>query len=198
VTRVVDQSVLVLNRNWQPVAVFSVGVAVTTVVREMGWVLHPESFELLGWETWTERAPEGMRSIKTPSGAVPAPELIVLRAYAGQPKRQVRFNRSNLYRRDRFACQYCGVKPGARALTIDHVQPRSRGGPTSWENCVAACAPCNRRKADKTPAEARMPLRVRPARPSWRPALRVREVRPAWATFVGAIDVGEGKEGEPA
>ncbi len=190
-TRVIDQSVLVLNRNWQPVAVFSVGVAVTTVMREMGWVLEPETYRLLDFDAWCASEPQGARLIKTPSGGVPAPDIVVLKEYAGQPRRGVSFSRKNLYRRDGYACQYCGGRPGPRALTIDHVQPRSRGGPTSWENCVAACEPCNRRKADKTPREAQMPLRTRPAKPRWKPGLSVsaRDVRPTWESFVSKRNV---------
>jgi 5-methylcytosine-specific restriction endonuclease McrA len=60
-------------------------------------------------------------------------------------------------------CGYCG---GA-ASTIDHVLPRSRGGANTWENTVAACGRCNGRKGNRTPAEARMPLRRAPWRPSW-------------------------------
>jgi 5-methylcytosine-specific restriction endonuclease McrA len=193
-TRVIDQSVLVLNRNWQPVAIFSVGVAITTVMREMGWILEPESCRLLEWEAWCATEPQGARPVKTPSGSVPAPEVIVLREYAGQPRRGTGFSRANLFRRDEFTCQFCGFVAkhlGAEALTIDHVLPRSRGGGTTWENCVAACEPCNSRKADRTPQEAGMPLRQRPRKPRWQPTLKVAEqhVRPAWETFVSGSGV---------
>jgi 5-methylcytosine-specific restriction endonuclease McrA len=57
---------------------------------------------------------------------------------------------------------YCG----GHATTIDHVLPRSRGGSNSWRNTVAACGGCNQRKGDRTPAEARMPLRVSPHAPT--------------------------------
>jgi len=126
-TRVIDQSVLVLNRNWQPVAVFSVGVAITTVMREMGWILEPKTYRLLEFEAWRESEPEGARMIKTPSGGVPAPDIIVLKEYAGQPKRGLSFSRRNLYRRDDYTCQFCGDRPGASALTIDHAAARRAG-----------------------------------------------------------------------
>ena len=61
-TSVIDQPVLVLNRHWQPVAVLSVGVAITTVVRGMGWVVEPESYQLLEFEAWCALEPEGGRS----------------------------------------------------------------------------------------------------------------------------------------
>jgi 5-methylcytosine-specific restriction endonuclease McrA len=190
-TRVIDQSVLVLNRNWQPVAISSVGVAITTVVREMGWVLEPETCQLLTWEDWVGSEPENVRSVKTPSGSVPAPEVVVLREYAGQPRRGNGFSRANLYRRDDFTCQFCGARLGAENLTIDHVLPRSRGGGTSWTNCVAACEPCNSRKADRTPRQAGMLLLSKPRKPRWQPSLKVaaQHVRPAWETFVSGSGV---------
>ncbi len=192
-TRVVDEPVLVLNRHWQPVAFLTVGVAVTTVMREMGWVLHPETYALLSFEGWCEEAPPTVtRWIKTPSGLLPAPEVVVLREYEGQPRRGVAFSRKNLLRRDGHTCQYCGGQPGAEALTIDHVLPRSRGGPTSWENCVIACGPCNGLKADRTPEEAGLRLRTQPRRPAWKPRLSVRRrhYREGWAPFVkGGVEV---------
>ena len=71
--------------------------------------------------------------------------------------------------RDRETCQYCGARPGTRELTIDHVVPRVQGGVSSWENCVLACMDCNRRKANRTPEEARMALLERPVKPRWSP-----------------------------
>jgi 5-methylcytosine-specific restriction endonuclease McrA len=65
--------------------------------------------------------------------------------------------------RDRHRCGYCG----GQATTIDHVLPRSRGGRNTWLNTVAACGGCNQRKGDRTPAEARMSLRVTPYAPTW-------------------------------
>ena len=194
-TRVIDQLVLVLNRNWQPVAFLRVSVAIASVVRGMAWVVEPETYRLLEWDDWVHLEPEGARMVKTSSGGVPAPDVIVLRQYRTRPRRGVAFTRRNLYRRDGYSCQYCGVQPGVGELTIDHVQPRSRAGATSWENCVVACGPCNRAKADRTPAEAGMQLRCRPARPTWREGLRVDsgEVRPTWVDFVkgdAVVEVG--------
>ncbi len=79
-------------------------------------------------------------------------------------------------------CQYCGVNLPGHELQIEHVMPRSRGGPTTWENTVAACDDCNSRKADKTPREAGMTLRKKPEPPRWKPGIRIPqgEVRPMW------------------
>lgn len=73
------------------------------------------------------------------------------------------FTRDKMLRRDGYTCQYCGTKRGK--MTMDHVIPQSRGGATSWENCVTACQPCNGRKDNMTPEEANMKLLKKPKRP---------------------------------
>ena len=65
--------------------------------------------------------------------------------------------------RDRFNCQYCG---SPEDLTFDHIIPRSKGGQTTWENVVAACSPCNLRKGNLTPQQARMFPRQFPFAPT--------------------------------
>lgn len=79
----------------------------------------------------------------------------------------VKFSRVNILYRDHFTCQYCHTRFKSQELTLDHVYPKSQGGETSWENIVAACAPCNNKKADKLPFQTNMkPLR-RPKEPKW-------------------------------
>lgn len=79
-------------------------------------------------------------------------------------RNRVPFSKKNIHIRDGGKCMYCGVT-GER-LTIDHVIPKSRGGKTSWDNCVASCKKCNAVKADRTPNEARMSLIKRPNQPT--------------------------------
>lgn len=76
------------------------------------------------------------------------------------------YNRGVVLARDDFKCQYCSKQLSYREATVDHVMPSSRGGRSQWNNCVAACKTCNRRKGDRTPAEANMTLINRPGRPS--------------------------------
>lgn len=71
-----------------------------------------------------------------------------------------------LYARDLHMCAYCGDELPPRSLTIDHVMPRSRGGKNTWVNTVSACKPCNVRKGNKTPEEAKMHLLYVPYSPS--------------------------------
>ena len=89
------------------------------------------------------------------------PSVVVLKEYV-RPQKRVAFTRFNLFLRDEFRCQYCGSKGD---LTFDHVLPRSRGGVTSWENVVAACAPCNLKKANRLLKRSGLTLRRRPHRP---------------------------------
>jgi 5-methylcytosine-specific restriction endonuclease McrA len=76
-------------------------------------------------------------------------------------------SRRTVLARDHYTCQYCQQQLGRANLTIDHVVPRSRGGETRWENVVTACGACNRRKGNRTPQEAKMPLHRQPRRPRY-------------------------------
>ncbi|OYX31938.1 MAG: HNH endonuclease [Caulobacterales bacterium 32-69-10] len=100
--------------------------------------------------------------VRSPSFEMPLPSVVALKNYVTQD-RQPAFTRFNLFLRDSFVCQYCGS--GAE-LTFDHVHPRSRGGRTTWENIVTACAPCNLMKGGRTPAEAHMHPARHPSRPT--------------------------------
>ena len=113
------------------------------------------------------------------------PEVVCLTRFDRLPSTAVTFSRRNVARRDHYICQYCGDQPGWEAITIDHVVPRSQGGPTSWQNCVAACVACNGRKADRTPEQAGMRLRKAPSRPAWKPLFSARSaVSESWAKFL--------------
>ncbi len=96
-------------------------------------------------------------------GFMECPSVIRMRYYIVRPYRQAPLNRKNILQRDWFTCQYCG-KPGR---TVDHVQPRSRGGKFEWDNLVCACARCNFQKKNRTPGEASMKLLSMPERPRY-------------------------------
>jgi len=105
------------------------------------------------------------RPLRSPSITIAMPAVVRLLRLVPRPRVQVKFSRSNVYRRDEHACQYCGERPGVTGLTYDHVMPRARGGRTSWTNIVTCCVRCNLRKGDRTPIEAGMLLRRAPQRP---------------------------------
>jgi len=85
---------------------------------------------------------------------------------------RVTFTKRNVLIRDRFKCAYCGAR--REKLSIDHIIPKSRGGKMTFENCVAACKPCNLKKGGRTPSEARMYLKVRPYQPTISEFLRLK------------------------
>ena len=89
------------------------------------------------------------------------------------PKKEVKFTRHNIFERDHNTCQYCGKVFDRKDLNLDHVIPRDRGGPTTWENIVCSCIKCNTQKANRTPQEAGMHLIRKPKRPKWRPFVQV-------------------------
>ena len=149
----VTMHVLVLDQGYQPHRVISWQRAVCMVFG--GKVEVVEEYD------------EEIRSV---SITIRMPAVVRLFRRVRQRGRAVRFSRFNVLLRDRFTCQYCGDRVPAKELTLDHVVPRARGGPTRWTNVVAACRPCNHHKSDRTPDEARMPLRQSPQQPKFLPS----------------------------
>ena len=99
--------------------------------------------------------------VRSPSMTLKIPSVVVLKDYV-KPQKRVAFTRFNLFLRDEFQCQYCGAKGD---LTFDHVVPRAAGGITSWENVVAACAPCNLKKGSRSLRQVGFSLRKPPRQP---------------------------------
>ena len=99
--------------------------------------------------------------VRSPSTEIRLPSVVVLKDYV-HPQKRVAFTRFNLFLRDEFRCQYCGAQGD---LTFDHVVPRARGGVTSWENVVAACARCKLRKGSKSLARSGLSLCRAPRQP---------------------------------
>ena len=128
---------LVLNADFQPLSYFPLSLlawdrAIKAVVEATHYVV--EEYDTV---------------VHSPSTAMRLPSVLALRKYHPVPKR-VAFTRFNVFLRDRFRCQYCGEKHPSADLTFDHVIPKCMGGPTSWDNVVAACSPCNVRKDNAT------------------------------------------------
>ena len=91
------------------------------------------------------------------------PKVIRLTKYVNLPYRRMNLSKHNIFKRDGFACMYCGDDTN---LTLDHVMPKSRGGENTWKNLVACCSKCNNKKDDRTPKEAGMKLRRKPLIPT--------------------------------
>ena len=107
------------------------------------------------------------RRIHSPSVAFEMPSIVrYVRGRRHYRQMRVRFSKASVFARDKGQCQYCSADLSMSQATFDHVLPRSRSGRTTWENVVIACRPCNQRKADRTPEEARMRLNQTPKRPA--------------------------------
>ncbi len=183
---VLDHPSLVLNRSWIAIHVTTVRRALCLLYSEAAVVVDTESlqtFDFDGWFRW-DRSPSD-RWVRTPGIRIAAPEVIQLRAYNKVPAYDAPFTRRNLFERDGHMCQYCGARVGSDRLSIDHVTPRSKGGKTSWDNCVLACVRCNSTKGDRTVREAGLRLLRQPKPPRWTPYLNLKrsEHLESWAKF---------------
>ncbi len=183
---VLERPTLVLNRNWQPVGVATVARSLVKVWNETARIVDPADYQQYSWLDWSKLAPSADESyIQTPRFRLRVPEVVTLNHYDRVPSNAVTFSRRNIFKRDRFTCQYCRKHVKSEELTIDHVVPRSQGGVSSWDNCVLACVECNSKKADRTPFQAGMRLRKKPARPVWKPLYATRGVRiDSWSRFI--------------
>ena len=185
-TSVLQRPTLVLNRNWQPVNVATVARALVLLWNESARVVDPTDYQTLSWKDWSQLRPaEGDAFVQAIRFKIRVPEIITLNEYDRLPTTAVTFSRRNIFKRDKYVCQYCHKQTGSEDLTIDHVVPRAQGGDSRWENCVLACVDCNHRKADRTPDEAGMPLRRNPRRPDWKPLYAMHDMRiESWSKFV--------------
>ena len=161
--------VLLLNNTFEPLTALPLRRAVVLVVCGKAEVVHGDSAGVV---------------LHSATAAVEVPSVIRLSNFVRVPYRgRVPLSRSALMLRDSHRCAYCS----ARAETIDHVVPRSRGGSHSWENCVACCAKCNRRKADKTLNELGWQLAVAPRAPRgrhWRLLAGSSDPDPLWLPYL--------------
>ena len=182
---VLQRPTLVLNRSWQPIHVGTVARSLQMLWNDTAMIVNPNTYETYGWEEWTQIDPKvGELFVGSVNLKICAPEVITLTKYDKTPVKNVSFSRRNLFRRDQYTCQYCGVKPGSEELTIDHILPRSRSGMTNWVNCVLACVNCNKRKANKLPTEAHMKLIREPGKPRWGPLYGTSVRIESWQKFI--------------
>jgi len=185
-----NTGVLVLNKSYFPVHVTTVRRAFSLLYSGIAKAVDT-SYTTFDFESWSELATATHDdTIGMVGRAMRVPRVILLVGYDRVPKRRVKFNRINIYLRDKNRCQYCGKKFNRRDLNLDHVIPRSRGGHTSWENVVSSCFDCNCTKGGRTPREAGMKLLTHPTRPApgslgqLIPSARYEE----WKPFLNIVD----------
>lgn len=159
---------LVLNATFEPINVCTVRRAIVLLLKAKAEVLEEAQ-----WALHAERI------------ALARPFVIRLTSYVRLPRdaHRRKITRRAVFARDDWTCQYCGVRAN---LTVDHVIPRSKGGLSNWENIVASCAPCNRRKADRTPGQSGMHPARAPRQPRAEIFIRVSSptIPPAWRAYL--------------
>lgn len=163
-------STLLLNASYEPLKIISWERAITLFF--LGKVEVVEQYE---------------KDIRSVSLVIKIPAVVRLLKYVKLGKRKPPLNKINLLIRDAYTCQYCTSRLKKDEATIDHVRPRSKGGGSTWDNVVVACATCNRKKGNKTLKEASMKLLTPPRAPEWLPVLNCEfliDVPSIWKIFL--------------
>jgi 5-methylcytosine-specific restriction endonuclease McrA len=188
---VLNASVLVLNRSFLPIHITTARRAFSLLYRGSAHAVN-EHYETFDFDSWSELGRAAREeAIGVASGWIRVPRVILLTTFDRVPVRQVRFNRANIYARDRSTCQYCGRRFARSSLNLDHVVPRSQGGRSTWENVVCSCIDCNRRKGGRTPDQAGLRLIRRPVKPRWISLAGLaggREGYPEWRPYLSIVD----------
>ncbi len=185
-TIALESSVLVLNKFFAAVHVVNAKRAFAMLCKESAEVVSIDggqynSYDFTSWvdvSTFKEECdlPDENRyeSIKTFSLEIRVPKIIRLIVYDKLPKATIKFNRKNIFARDKNRCQYCGKKVPTSELSLDHVIPRTQGGTSSWKNIVCACTNCNKHKGGRRPEEAGMKLICKPVKPRHCPLIQLK------------------------
>jgi len=185
-TIALESSVLVLNKFFAAVHVVNAKRAFAMLCKESAEVVSIDdgqynSYDFTSWVDVSAfkaecELPDEDRyeSIKTFSLEVRVPKIIRLVVYDKLPKATIKFNRKNIFARDKNRCQYCGKKVPTSELSLDHVIPRTQGGTSNWKNIVCACTNCNKHKGGRRPEEAGMKLICKPIKPNHCPLIQLK------------------------
>ena len=192
-----NKKILVLDKNYQPIRIVNVRGAIYLVFREAANVIDGDYnvFELQEWLRHSKHRMEvdddfpALRSIDSAFGI---PDIIILRNFIQKKPRESVCTKMNIFMRDLFQCQYCGVRISQGNATIDHVVPRSRGGEITWKNAVTSCKDCNNKKGHKALSECGMKLHKKPSPLVWDHNYFMRYCKrypnKVWARFLGVRD----------
>jgi 5-methylcytosine-specific restriction endonuclease McrA len=147
---------LLLNADYAPIKFISDVDAITLFYKQRVEVVYGLDGNLSEWD----------EEFRSPSTSIKVPATLRLLKRVTKKWKVPRFRKKVLYNRDNWSCQFCGEHLNWKTITVDHLLPSSRGGDSSWLNCVVACKACNRYKSNKTPEEAGMTLLNKPAPPN--------------------------------
>jgi 5-methylcytosine-specific restriction endonuclease McrA len=167
-------NVLLLNADMSPVSLLPLS---TVSWQEAIRYIVLDKVEVMEWyDEWI---------VHSATWETRVPAIIMLKEYQ-KPKSTMRLSKRNIFLRDEYTCQYCGVECNDATATLDHVLPQSLGGKTTWENSTTACKPCNYKKA----ASTKMKPVSKPYKPHFWDLVGKRKkrgfhlVHPSWANYL--------------
>jgi 5-methylcytosine-specific restriction endonuclease McrA len=184
--RALESSVLVLNKFYAAVHIVNVKRAFALLFKESAEVVSIDNgqYNSYDFSSWVDVSAfkaeyelpdeDPYESIRTFSIEIRVPKIIRLVVYDKLPKARVKFNRKNIFARDKNICQYCGKRFPTSELSLDHVVPRTQGGISTWKNIVCACTDCNKHKGGRRPVEAGMKLIRKPVQPKHCPIIQLK------------------------
>ena len=184
--RALESSVLVLNKFYAAVHIVNVKRAFALLFKESAEVVSIDNgqYNSYDFSSWVDVSAfkaeyelpdeDAYESIRTFSIEIRVPKIIRLVVYDKLPKTKVKFNRKNIFARDKNVCQYCGKRFPTSELSLDHVVPRTQGGISTWKNIVCACTDCNKHKGGRRPVEAGMKLIRKPVQPKHCPIIQLK------------------------
>lgn len=145
-----SKQVLLLNFDQSPINIITIKKAYKLISKDKVYVNY-ESDEF--------------HEIKLVKEVIKIPKILILKYYIKLPHKKIAPSRKNIFNRDSYCCQYCGIDLCDKTATVDHVIPKSKGGASNWTNLVTSCKDCNTYKGNRTPKEAKMSIRSKPKEP---------------------------------
>lgn len=164
-----------LNADCAPVSMLP--LSVITWEESIRYLVTEKASVLEWYEDWIVRSERWSTRV---------PAVMMLNEYQ-KKKTSIRFSKANVFLRDQYHCQYCGIEVTKKTATLDHVLPTSLGGETNWENCTTSCHECNSRKGNNRKI---VPKRA-PYRPSYFNLVEKRKQipwdvkHPSWVEYLG-------------
>lgn len=177
-----DCNVLVLNKHYMAIRIVNAKRAFSLLFREIAEVVSFEqgTYAAYNFQSWCEASqfkrrfePDESDWVSAVNFHIAMPRIVRLLFYDRLPRGEVKFNRRNIFARDKNKCQYCNKRYPSSELSLDHVIPKSADGKSTWENIVCACTKCNARKGGRTPKQASMTLIRKPVKPKRNPLIHI-------------------------
>lgn len=196
--------VLVLNKNYQAIAFTTFKRAVAKLYTQRVEVIDfsNNTFNNYDFSSWLEYSATSNKECLwlSDEDKIVLPPAIRSLHCDKSITRKLRVVSKNIFIRDDYLCAYCGKRFSTNNLSIDHIIPKSKKGPHTWDNLITACIPCNSKKGDRTLKEAGMSLLYQPYTPQFR--LFSKEVvsrldedtKNTWSKFIDLFDILEKTE----